>query len=117
MQDIKELDGLDLTIQRDTRRQELINEAKQLSILGIDWADMKRTYGKAFSTNILILRKDQVPATLCIKLSQGDKDVARARFDRDVAEILYYACRENLMILKKEVQIIENEIEAVRKGI
>ena len=65
---------------------------------------------------ILSLRAEKTPSTIILDVARGQKGVEEHRLARDIAEGTAKATMEKINILKKELDIIEEEIRAIRRG-
>ena len=85
---------------------------------GRQLAQAEMDYKIAYRKEFLRLHEiDKVAWTACDGLSRGDEVVAKLRFERDLRKSDYACCYEKILQLKIELRIIENEIDAIRKGI
>ena len=62
-------------------------------------ADKKRAYAVALASKMTELKLSGYAVTLIPELSKGDKVVADARYDRDVAEGVMKACKQSLDVI------------------
>lgn len=109
--------------------QDLINELsaarKQLNEClvfyknnGRQLADAEMKYRIALRKEFLRLKlEDGVAWTACGELARGQEEVAKLRYTRDIRKSDYDCCYEKILQLKTELRILENEIEAERKGL
>lgn len=94
------------------RKAELLETALSESVKrGKSLAESERDYRVALAEKMLILREQGQPATLVGDLARGDKDVARKKFERDCAEVVYDSAKEAILCYKKEIDIIREQIE------
>lgn len=68
------------------------------------------TYRVALAEKILNLRDSGFPATLIGDLARGDKEVAKLKFDRDCAEVVYDNAREAINTYKKNIDVLREQI-------
>lgn len=57
-------------------------------------AECERTYRLALTTRILELKIEGYAITMCGEIARGDKEVARLRYERDVAEGVFDAAKQ-----------------------
>lgn len=58
-----------------------------------------------------MLREGGLPATLIPDVARGDKDVARLKFERDCAQVVYDNAQEAVMVYKKQIDVLREQIE------
>lgn len=88
-----------------TQSQVLANEYGRL---GRKLAVAEREYRRALAQYMLRERAAGTPVTILPDLARGDDEVSRLRFDRDIAQADYDACRESLLVQKKRASIYES---------
>lgn len=77
----------------------------ELKTLGIKKANAERIYRTELRKEILILRQvDKQPATLINDLAKGKEEIAKLRFERDIAETSYNVCIESMRNLRLELE-------------
>lgn len=82
---------------------------KQLRITGSDLAQKERDYKIKVAEKVFELKDKGTPATLINLTIYGDKEVARLRFERDTAEVIYQANQESINATKLKLRILENQ--------
>lgn len=97
--------------------QELQEKTRQLDIAvrelrksGTTYAMAERDYKVLLRTECLKLRDQRYPIGLIDKTCYGIPEVARARFTRDVAEVVYKANQESINSIKLQMRLIEAQI-------
>jgi len=98
-----------------TKIQNLIPEThqhiKNLQNWGIKKAEAEKEYQTALSQKVLIER-DKGSAIGVISLTvKGDAEVAKKRYERDVAEVMYQVCQEKINISKLEARLLDSQIQ------
>lgn len=73
-------------------------------------------YRKGLSMAIVSLRAEKMPISIALDVARGQKGVEEHRLARDIAGGTAKATMEKINILKKELDIIEEEIRAIRRG-
>lgn len=63
------------------------------------------------TAKILLLREGGLPATLIPDVARGDKDVAKLKFERDCAQVVYDNAQEAVMVYKKQIDVLREQIE------
>lgn len=94
------------------RRSEMLEVAlKECKARGKSAAEAEQAYRVKLAEKILLLREGGLPATLIGDVARGDKDVARLKFDRDCAEVVYENAQEAIMVYKKQIDVLREQIE------
>jgi len=108
----------DLIIELSQTRK-LINECLIFyKNVGRQLAEAEMKYRIALRKEFLRLKLENgVAWTACADLARGDETVAKLRFERDIRKSDYQVCLEKILVLKSELRILENEINAERKGL
>ena len=83
---------------------------KMLRKTGTEYAEAERDYKIILSQESLRLKDGGMAVTLIDKVVYGKKNVAEARFRRDVAETTYKANLESINVLKLQIKILDNQI-------
>lgn len=83
---------------------------------GLQLAEKERDYKVAKAKKILELRDQKVPVTIIGDLVMGTPEIARLRFERDCAEVLYSSSFDAINSLKLNIRIIENELDREYRG-
>lgn len=78
-------------------------------------AEAEHTYRKAYASKLVELRGQAVPATICLELAKGDEQVAKLKFDRDLAKGMIDVARERLRQLDGERASLRQLLEWSRK--
>lgn len=103
------MDGLQAVNELNTLINRLNAEIKQYGNYGRDLAKKEAEYKTALMSESLKLRDSGMAVTLIDKVVFGK--VAEARFNRDVAEVMYKTAGEKIMGTKLQIRILENQIE------
>lgn len=74
-------------------------------------AEAERVYRVALAEKILLLREGGLAATLIGDVARGDKDVARLKFDRDCSQVVYDNAQEAVMVYKKQIDVLREQID------
>lgn len=94
------------------RRSELLEVAlKECKTRGRAAAEAEQDYRVALAEKILLLREGGYPATLIGDLARGDKEVAKLKFDRDCAEVVYDNAKEAINVYKRQIDVLREQIE------
>ncbi len=106
----------DLMIQMNTLKNKLNLAIKELKTRGISKAKAEAEYRTALAEKILIERDKGTPVTIINDVCRGDREIAKLKMERDIAETLYETCLQAIYATKLEMNIINDMMMAERKG-
>lgn len=106
----------DLIIESEELRKQLNNNIDELKIVGYKKAKAEYDYRVALSKEIMIQRNQGVPVTIINDVVRGNENIAKLKFQRDYAETLYDTAKQKIYATKIELEIVENQLQAERKG-
>ncbi|WP_132995804.1 hypothetical protein [Sporanaerobacter acetigenes] len=106
----------DLIIESEELRKQLNNNIDELKIVGYKKAKAEYDYRVALSKEIMIQRNQGVPVTIINDVVRGNENIAKLKFQRDYAETLYDTTKQKIYATKIELEIVENQLQAERKG-
>jgi hypothetical protein len=106
----------DLYIEMQNKRKELNRAIKEAKERGESMAMAEKEYRIALAKEMLIQRDNKVPVTIISDICRGKENIAKLKFNRDTAEVLYKSANERIQATKLEMRIIENQMEAERRG-
>lgn len=78
---------------------------------GTAYAEAERDYKILLRTECLKLRDEGTAIGLIDKTCYGIPSVAKARFERDVAEAVYKANQESINSIKLQIRILDAQIQ------
>lgn len=108
----------DLIIEMSAARKQLNECLIFYKNTGRKLADSEMKYRISLRKEFLRLHlEENVAWTACSELAKGEDNVAKLRWERDIRKSDYDVTFEKILQLKTEIRIIENEIEAERKGL
>lgn len=107
--------------------QDLINEVKremdtlsaacvELRKRGENKAKTEREYRVALAEKILTERTNGTPVTIISDICRGDRQIAKLKYERDIADTLYDTCIEGINATKLRLKIMENQIDREYRG-
>lgn len=73
-------------------------------------AQAEMNYRIALREEILKQRDKGTPVTIISDICRGDPAIAKCKFDRDVAEVVYQANLEAINTWKLQIRVMENQI-------
>ena len=110
------MSGQDLFLAMTDKTALLDKALEQLGRRGRAYAEAEQAYKIALRQEILKERDRGTPVTIISDICRGEKEIARKRFERDVAEAVYKAALEAINVYKLEVNIMREQIEREYRG-
>ena len=102
---------MDLVEELERKNNELDQSIKMLRKNGVKLAEAERDYKIKLRQEALKLRADEgMAVTLINQIVYGIPEVAKLRFERDVAEAVYNANQEFINTTKLQIRILESQI-------
>ena len=83
---------------------------KQLGVRGKAYAQAERDYKVALSKKIMEERASGTPVTIISDVCRGDAEIARLRFERDCAEVVYKSAMEAIQSIKLQIRILDAQV-------
>lgn len=105
------MDGLNLYQELQNKTDLLDVAVRELRSRGTAFAQAERDYKVALAEALLNERSNGMPMTIIGDVCRGKRDIAKLRFDRDCAEVLYKSAMEAINSLKLQLRLIENQIQ------
>lgn len=105
------MDGLNLYQELQNKTDLLDVAVRELRGRGTAFAQAERDYKVALAEAILGERSKGTPVTIIGDVCRGKPDIAKLRFERDCAEVLYKSAMEAINSLKLQLRLIENQIQ------
>ena len=90
--------------------KELEIAVKQLRNTGSEYAKAYTDYRVALAKELVRVRDEGTPVTLCSDLARGNREVARLKFEEISKEAIYRANLESINAIKLRIKVIENQI-------
>lgn len=106
----------DLVMQMRVLQDKLNLAQRELKKRGISKAKAEAEYRTALAEKILIERDKGTPVTIINDVCRGDREIAKLKMERDIAETLYESCLQAIYATKLEMNIINDMMMAERKG-
>lgn len=88
------------------KAEQSLSEYKKLSK---DYAIKERNYRTALSKRLLERRAEGLPVTNLVDVVKGEEDIARLRFERDIAEGLMKSAEKGTDFYKLYARLMENQ--------
>ena len=99
-------------IQEIGAKSSLLDTAvKQLGVRGKAYAQAERDYKVALAQKIIHEREKGTPVTIISDICKGDPKIARLRFERDCAEVVYKSAMEAIQSIKLQIRILDAQVE------
>lgn len=84
---------------------------RQLGIRGKAYAQAEMDYKIALAKKILQERENGTPVTIISDICKGDPEIARLRFERDCADVVYKSALEAIASMKLQIRMMNDQIE------
>lgn len=91
--------------------KELDIQVKNLANSGKEYASAYTKYRVKLAQELVKVRNDGTPVTLCSDLARGNIDVARAKFQEISKEAIYKANLESINAIKLRIKVITNQLD------
>ena len=101
----------DLYDELQAKTRQLDASIKQLRKNGTEYAQKERDYKVLLRTECLKLKEDGMAIGMIDKTCYGIPSVAEARFQRDIAKVVYEANQEAIQAIKLQMRLIESQIQ------
>ena len=105
------MDGLDLINDLTAKMVMLDKAVAQLKPRGMTNVEADTKYRIALAQKMLEEREAGTPVTILSDICRGDKEIAKLRFDKEVADVVYTAAIEGINALKLQIKILNAQIE------
>ena len=92
------------------KRQQMHEALRQIKIRGRERAQTEKDYRVALRAEYLKERDNGTPVTIISDICRGSPSIAALKFERDVADSLYFSACEAVNVYKRELTILENQI-------
>ena len=101
---------MDLWNELSEKRALLDKAIDTLAANGYTLAEKERDYKISINKKALELRAEDTPVTLINTIIYGYEDIAKLRFERDIAQVKYNSNLEYINTIKLQIRIIENQL-------
>lgn len=92
-------------------QKQLTVSVKQLRKTGSDYAKAYTEYRIALAEELVRLKDQGTPATLCGDLARGKRDVASKKFQEISTEAIYKANLESINALKIQIKVVQEQLD------
>ena len=83
---------------------------RELGVRGRAYAQAERDYRVAMSRKILEERDKGTPVTIISDVCRGTPEIAKLRFERDCAEVVYKSAMEAINGYKLQIRILDAQV-------
>lgn len=101
---------------------DLISEIQEKTVLldkainqfgkrGRAYAQAEHDYRVAMAKKVLLERDKGTPVTIISDVCRGDSEIAKLRFERDVAEVVYKLAQEAINGYKLQIKILDAQLD------
>jgi len=104
------MSGQDLFLELREKQQYLETALGELGKRGRAKADAERNYRVALAKMILKERDKGTPVTIISDLCRGDGEIAKLKFERDVAEVMFSSAMEAIQTFKLAIRMLDAQI-------
>ena len=101
----------DLYEELQAKKKQLDASIRQLRKNGTEYAEAERDYKILLRTECLKLRDEGMAIGMISLTCYGIPSVAEARFQRDIAKVVYEANQEAIQAVKLQMRLIESQIQ------
>ena len=101
---------MDLQYEISQKLQELDISEKSLRTTGSNYAKSYSEYRIALAKELVRLKDEGTPVTLCHDMARGKPEIARLKFNEIRDEAIYLANRESILATKLQIKILEEQI-------
>ena len=94
------------------QKSKLLDAAVQeLGKRGRSYAQSEQEYRIALAKRILDERSKGTPVTIISDICRGDREIAKLRFERDCAEVVYKSALEAINAMKLQLRMLDAQVE------
>lgn len=83
---------------------------KELGKRGRAYAQAERDYRVSMARKIMEEREKGTPVTIISDLCRGNPEIAKLRFERDCAEVVYKSALEAINAMKLQIRILDAQV-------
>ena len=102
--------GYDLINEIGQKSRLLDAAIRELGVRGRAYAQAERDYRVAMSRKILEERDKGTPVTIISDICRGTPEIAKMRFERDCAEVVYKSALEAINAMKLQIRVLDAQV-------
>ena len=106
----------DLINELNEYRHNLNRAIDEIKARGKAKAEAEKDYRVELAKKILELRADGIPVSIISDLARGDEKIANLKMKRDIEESLYESNMQRIYECKINIDWLQSQIEAERRG-
>lgn len=106
----EKLSGYDLFTELRDKQRILETALGELGKRGREKANAEQAYRTALAQKILVERDKGTPVTIISDVCRGDKEIAKLKFERDVADVMYDSAKEAVNVYKLAIRTLDEQI-------
>lgn len=106
----------DLVNELNQYRHNLNKAIDEIKARGKAKAEAEKDYRVELAKKILELRANGIPVSIINDLARGDEKIANLKMKRDIEESLYESNMQRIYECKINIDWLQSQIEAERKG-
>lgn len=110
------MDGFEIYEELDSEFNLLSDAKSRMVRFGKEKAKAQAEYKAYKAAKTLELRMDGMPATLIKDAIYDDEELVKLMYLRDASETLYDATREEIMIHKKRIDFLREQMQETYRG-
>lgn len=104
-------------ISKISSRTRLLDAAiKEVGKRGRSYAEAERSYRVALAKKTMEEREKGTPVTIISDICRGDREIAKLRFERDCAEVVYKSAMEAINSYKLQIRILDAQVQREWSG-
>ena len=101
----------DLREEIRVKSKQLDEAVERIPASGRCFAQSEQEYRIALARRILEERSKGTPVTIISDICRGDREIARLRFERDCAEVVYKSALEAINAMKLQLRMLDAQVE------
>lgn len=102
--------GYDLINEIGQKSRLLDAAIRELGVRGRAYAQAERDYRVAMARKILEERDKGTPVTIISDICRGNPEIAKLRFERDCAEVVYKSALEAINAMKLQIRVLDAQV-------
>lgn len=102
--------GYDLINEIGQKSRMLDAAIRELGIRGRAYAQAEKDYRVAMARKILEERDKGTPVTIISDICRGNPEIAKLRFERDCAEVVYKSALEAINAMKLQIRVLDAQV-------
>ena len=102
--------GVDLYTELQDKVRLLDTAVREYGNRGRAYAKAEHDYKVGLAKKILVERDKGTPVTIISDICRGSAEIAKLRFERDIAEVTYKAAQEAINSYKLQIRVLESQI-------